>query len=315
LTATCAANALGIVPRDAYSFAPPEAALAAFGPLAKRLKLTAEGAARRLLDGAVEKIVKAVADAARQHDLRADVPIVALGGAGEALVPLVAERLKRPLIRPDHPEVLSSIGAAVSLVRAEVTRNGTSAGAAVELAREAERACVASGAAPATVTVETAFDAREGVLRAVATGAVALEVGAAEREPAGDEDRLRAAARALGLETEALHLVAETGYYRVYSENGSGRVAAVDGLGAVALAEDARRVLAATGDELVEELRREVEAATRNLGVATLLPRVSLVCGSQILDLSDARHPADVALAAARTLAGHTGTAVAVITR
>jgi hypothetical protein len=39
------------------------------------------------------------------------------------------------------------------------------------------------------------------------------------------------------------------------------------------------------------------------------------VCGSQILDLSDARHPADVALAAARTLAGHTGTAVAVITR
>jgi N-methylhydantoinase A/oxoprolinase/acetone carboxylase beta subunit len=315
LTATCAANALGIVPRDAYSFAPPEAALAAFGPLAKRLKLTPEGAARRLLDGAVEKIVKAVADAARQHDLRPDVPLVALGGAGEALVPLVAERLKRPLIRPEHPEVLSSIGAAVSLVRAEVTRNGTSAGAAVELALEAERACVASGAAPATVTVETAFDAREGVLRAVATGAVALEVGAAEREPAGDEDRLQAAARALGLETEALHLVAETGYYRVYSENGSGRVAAIDGLGAVALAEDARRVLAATGDELIEELRREVEAATRNLGVATLLPRVSLVCGSQILDLSDARRAEDVAIAAARTLAGHTGTAVAVITR
>ena len=186
------------------------------------------------------------------------MPLVALGGAGEALVPLVAERLKRPLIRPEHPEVLSSIGAAISLVRAEVTRNGTSNGAAVELAREAERACVASGAAPATVTVETAFDAREGVLRAVATGAVALEVGAADREPAGDEARLQAAATALGLEPEALQLVAETGFYRVYSENGSGRVAAIDGLGAVALAEDARRIMAATGDELVEELRREV---------------------------------------------------------
>ena len=122
------------------------------------------------------------------------MPLVALGGAGEALVPLVAERLKRPLIRPAHPEVLSSIGAAISLVRAEVTRNGTSNGAAVELALEAERACVASGAAPATVTVETAFDAREGVLRAVATGAVALEAGAADREPAGDEARLQAAA-------------------------------------------------------------------------------------------------------------------------
>ena len=314
LTATCAANALGLVDEDAYSFAGREAALAAFAPLATRLKTTPEGAAKQLLDGAVEKIVRAVADAARQHNLGPDVPLVALGGAGEALVPLVAERVRRPLIQPEHPEVLSSIGAAVSLLRAEVTRNGTSNGAAVELALEAERACVESGAAPATVSVETAFDAAEGMLRAVATGAVALEAGAAEREPADDEARLQAAAQALGLEPAALHLVAETGFYRVYSENGSGRVAAIDGLGAVALAEDARRVVAASGDELVEELRREVEAATRNLGVATLLPRVSLVWGSQILDLSDARRPEDVALAAARTLKGHTGTAVGVVT-
>jgi N-methylhydantoinase A/oxoprolinase/acetone carboxylase beta subunit len=315
LTATCAANALGVVPEDAYSFAGRDAALAAFAPLAARLRTTPEGAAHRLLHGAVDKIAKAVADAARQHELGAGVPLVALGGAGEALVPLVAERLKRPLIRPVHPEVLSSIGAAVSLVRAELTRSGTTDGAAVELARDAELACVASGAAPATVTVETAFDAREGVLRAVATGAVALEVGAADREPATDETRLRAAADALGLAPEELELLAETGFYNVYSENGSGRVAAVDGLGAVALAEDARRVLAASGADLVEALRREVEAATRNLGVATLLPRVSLVCGSRILDLSDARRPEDVALAAARTLDGHDGTAVAVVAR
>ncbi len=251
----------------------------------------------------------------RQHDLGADVPLVALGGAGEALVPLVAERLGRTVIRPEHPEVLSSIGAAVSLVRAEVTRNATSDGAALELAREAELACVASGAAPATVTVETAFDARENVLRAVATGAVALEVGAAEREPAGDEARLRAAADALELEPAALQLIAETGFYRVYSENGSGRVAAVDGLGAVALAENARRVLAANGPELVESScarsrrRRGTSASPRCCRAS------SLVCGSRILDLSDARRPEDVAAAAARSLDGHSGTAVAVVAR
>ncbi|MGH3070980.1 MAG: hydantoinase/oxoprolinase family protein [Gaiellaceae bacterium] len=315
LTATCAANALGLVADSAYAHGRRETALAAFGPLAERLRTSPEGAARKLLDRAVDKIARAVADAVRHHDLDRSVPLVALGGAGEALVPLVAERLGRPLVRPDHPELLSSIGAAVSLVRAEVTRNGTSDGAAVELAREAELACVASGAAPATVTVETVHDPRENVLRAVATGAVALEAGAADREPAGDEERLRAAASALGLEPDALELVAATGFYNVYSENGSGRVAAVDGVGAVALAEDARRVVAAAGDDLVRQLRREVELATRNLGVATLLPRVSLVCGSRILDLSDARHPDEVVLAAERTLAGQTGTAVAVVAR
>ena len=304
LTATCAAAALH-----------GEPVLAAFGPLAARLRTTPEGAARRLLDRAVDKISRAVADAVRHHDLGKDVPLVALGGAGEALVPLVAERLGRPLVRPEHPELLSSIGAAVSLVRAELTRNGTSDGAAVELAREAERACVASGAAPATVSVETAYDAGEGMLRAVATGAVALEAGAAEREPAGDDARLQAAATALGLEPRELQLVAETGFYRVYSENGSGRVAAIDGLGAVALAEDARRIVAATGNDLVEQLRREVASATRNFGVATLLPRVSLVCGSRILDLSDARHADEVALAAARMLEDQPGPAVAVVSR
>ena len=150
--------------------------------------------------------------------------------------------------------------------------------------------------------------------RAVATGAVALEVGAADREPVGSEARLLAAAGALGLEPDELELVAETGYYQVYSENGSGLVAAVDGRGAVALAEDARRVLAAR-DTLVEELLREVEAATRNLGVAhaaaTGLARVRLADPRP--RMQGAR--GEVAVAAARTLAGHTGTAVAVVTR
>jgi N-methylhydantoinase A len=282
---------------------------------ARRLRCSREQAAQRVLDGAVRQIAKAVHEAASHHDLPRDVPLVALGGAGAALVPVLARQLGRPLHLPEHAEVLSSIGAAVSLVRAEAVRNGDGTTSALELAREAELACVASGAAPATVTVETSYDRREGLLRAVATGAVALETGAADREPATDEARLRSATAALGLGADRLQLVATTDFYRVYSENGSGRVAAVDPLGAVALAEDAHRVLVGEGHELVETLRREVEAAARNLGVATLMPRIQLVCGSRILDLSDARRADEVATAAIRALADHPGPAVAVVAR
>jgi N-methylhydantoinase A/oxoprolinase/acetone carboxylase beta subunit len=315
LTATCAANALGLVDADAHAFVPREAALAALRPLAERLRCSREQAAQRVLDGAVRQIAKAVQEAASHHDLPRHVPLVALGGAGAALVPVLARQLGRPLHLPEHAEVLSSIGAAVSLVRAEAVRNGDGTTSALELAREAELACVASGAAPATVTVETSYDRREGLLRAVATGAVALETGAADREPATDEARLRSATAALGLGADRLQLVATTDFYRVYSENGSGRVAAVDPLGAVALAEDAHRVLVGEGHELVETLRREVEAAARNLGVATLMPRIQLVCGSRILDLSDARRADEVATAAIRALADHPGPAVAVVAR
>ena len=310
LTATCAAFALGLVPRDAHDGGSREAALAAFAPLAERLHVEPQEAARRLHDGAVAKIAAAVGEAARAHELGPDVPLVVLGGAGEALVPEVARLLGREVVRPEHPEILSSIGAALSLVRAEVTRT-SGAVAPLELTREAERACVEAGAAPASVTVETAYDSTTGVVRAVATGAVALEVGVVEREPVSDEARLRAAAAALEVAPERLGLVAANDYYRVYSENGSGGVAVVDGLGSVPVAENADRVFAAAGTAFVERLAREVDEGSLKLGLATMLPRVVVVCGPHILDLSEARRAADVVGAAERVLAEH-GDAVAV---
>ena len=133
-----------------------------------------------MLDGAVRKVADAAAEAARTHDLGPDVPVVALGGAGPvARAGEVARRLGRPLLRPAHPEVLSSIGAALSLVRAEAVRHASGPGDGAGLARDAGRACVAAGAAPLTVAVQTALRAARGLLRAVATGAVALEAGAA----------------------------------------------------------------------------------------------------------------------------------------
>jgi N-methylhydantoinase A len=333
LTATCAAHALGLVDvaapadgavaaaRSAADRSAPAAeraraaALAGFAPLAARMKRTPEEAARALLDHTVDKIAHAVADAARTHDFGPDVPIVALGGAGTALAPEVARRLGRPYVRPEHPEILSSIGAALSLVRCELARHtsGTGNGDAIGLAREAEHACVAAGAAPQTVRVETFFEPRDGLLRAVATGAVALESGAASREAVDEPAQLRAAAGALGMPEDGLQVVARNEYYRVFCENGAGAVAVVDGLGSVALAENAKRVIADDPGTLLDRLTAAVDDGAVNLGVATLLPRVAIVCGPHIVDLSEARRAEDIVSGARAVLDGHDGTAVAVI--
>jgi hypothetical protein len=314
LTATCAANALGLVEEgEHYARGSRAAALAAFAPLARRMKRTPEQAARDLLDRAVDKIAQAVAEAAKMHDFGPTVPVIALGGAGTALAPEVARRLGRPYVRPGHPEILSSIGAALSLVRAEAARHCSGPGATLELVREAERACVEAGAAPQTVTVESFFIAREGLLRAVATGAVALESGAASREPVGEPGQLRAAAAALEMGEAELEVVAHNDFYRVFCENGSGRVAVVDGLGSVPLAETAKRVITRHSSAMLAELEEAIEAGTVNLGVATLLPRVALVCGPHIVDMSDARRPEEILATAGAVLAGHDGPAVAVL--
>ena len=313
LTATCAANVLGLAD-GAYAAGSHDAARLAFAPLAERLRTTVDEAATRMLDGAARRIADAAAEAAKQHALRDDVPLVALGGSGDVLVARVAELLGRPMVRTEHPEVLSSIGAALSLVRVELDRNGVSALDVPALATEAEAACIAAGAAPASITVETAYDEADRILRAVATGAAALETGAVGAEPADDRRRLEAAADALELAPADLTLLAANDFYRVFSENGSGRVAVVDARAAIPVAEDARCVFAGEGTEFLDRLRVELREHTRELGVATMLPRVVLVSGSRILDLSDARRPEDVLTAAERAL-DTPGTAVAVLAR
>jgi hypothetical protein len=110
-------------------------------------------------------------------------------------------------------------------------------------------------------------------------------------------------------------LLAANDFYRVYSENGSGRVAVVDELGVVPVAENARRIFAGRGPEFVERLAAELHTGSLNLGVGTMLPRVLLVCGSRILDLSDARRAEEIVAAAERVLAEHDSEAVAVLVR
>jgi N-methylhydantoinase A/oxoprolinase/acetone carboxylase beta subunit len=314
LTATCAANALGLVGDTAYARGSQQSALLAFAAAGRRLGRPAEEVARRVLDGALDKIGRAVAEAAGHHDLPADAPLVALGGAGEALAGEVARRCGRRLVLPRHPEVLSSIGAALSLISAEVTRTAGEGVSTVAVAREAERACVDAGAAPASVTVETTYQAREGILRATATGSTALETGAADREPVDETAQLRAAAAALRIEAGRLSVAGATDFYRVFSENGSGGVAVVDARGAVPLAVSARRVLVGRGEGLLAQLGEAVGGATMHLGVATVPPRVAVISGPHILDLSTARRPEDIISGARLALDGERP-AVAVVWR
>jgi hypothetical protein len=269
----------------------------------------------------VRKITDAVSEAARRSKLDDGFALIALGGAAEALAPEVCRMTGAEIVRPRHPEMLSSIGAALSLIRAEAVRSAQGADGArserlrFEVTREAERGCVQAGASPPTVRVEASYEPKESLIRAVATGAVQLETGAAERRPADDETLLHAAAGALGIEPAALSLLSGNDFYRVYSENGSGRVAAIDRLAGVALAEHARAAFAGRGPEFIDRLREEIEATSVRLGIGNMLPRVALLCGPRILDCADARRPEDIVAAAERLLAEQNETAVAVLSR
>ena len=188
------------------------------------------------------------------------MPVVALGGAGAALAPEVARAARAPAARARRiPRSCRSIGAALSLVRAEVAPPRRRRRARrCALAREAERACVDAGAAPQTVRVETRFEARE---RPAARGRHRRRRARVRRRRAAsrvDEPaQLRAAADALGPDRDgAASSSPRNDFYRVFCENGAGAVAVVDGLGSVALAENAKRVIADDAGALLATLAR-----------------------------------------------------------
>ena len=201
LTATCAANALGLVPAGSYAAGSREAALAGVRGAGRASALRPgrhrAGRARRRrhedrrgrhAGGArLRPAARRTASSRSAAPAPRSVPRSHGGWAGRCCV-------------PDHPEVLSSIGAALSLVRAEAVRTSTAAGTALRVARDAELACIAAGAAAATISVETTFDPRTGEQRAVATGAVALQAGASSALQCGDDELADAAAEALNVD-------------------------------------------------------------------------------------------------------------------
>jgi hypothetical protein len=65
----------------------------------------------------------------------------------------------------------------------------------------------------------------------------------------------------------------------------------------------------------LDDLYRAVTAASTQLGVATLLPRVSIIAGSRMIDLSSAHTMDEIAAAATRLVAEEPEPAVAVIAR
>ena len=163
------------------------------------------------------------------------------------------------------------------------------------------------------MTVETTVDNRANVVRAAATGSVALQAGAAEHYDASAIERDRAAATALEIGSDQVHLVVENEYYRVYSGNGSGGVAVVDRFGAIALAEEGSIVTCpapAFLGELTTRFRRRRGAWNCDLAPARVDPR-----GIAMLDLSGAHTLEEIAAAAERLLAEEPAPAVAVIAR
>jgi hypothetical protein len=204
-----------------------------------------------------------------------------------------------PLVVPEHAEVISAIGDALSHVRAEreVAMIAPTAAELDTLIAEVEADAVTAGAAQSSLEARVEHLADRSAVRVTVTGTIGLSSGAMPgREPV-DRPAADAVLEAIGSST----LARPVGRFWIGTDPGRPRVVLLDRYGDV--------VLDVTGTDLPADA--SAGAVDEALGRATSrmrTPEAWLVAGSRVVQI-----PEPDASAVSRAAADHVGTDAVII--
>jgi len=173
ITNSCAANVLGLVRPEDYSFGIVESARKCMQPLADYLGVTVEEAARQILQKAFEKIKPVIDELTVKYRLEKDqTTLVGVGGGASALLPFTAKAMDIDYSIPQHAEVISSIGVALAMIRDVVERviPNPTANDISKIKHEAKALVIKNGAVPDSVEVHIEIDQQTSRITAIALG-------------------------------------------------------------------------------------------------------------------------------------------------
>ena len=292
ITTTCAANALDMLPPGDNSSACKESARAALGMLGSLLGVSYSEAALSVIQTASFPVTKAVARAVKDFGLGSSARLVGGGGGASVLAPFVAKQLGLEYELAPDAEVISSIGAASSMMQDEFempmsSPDPASISAAV---RRAHDSMIARGAVPQTVSVSTEFVPEKAMLRVSSVGSVDMDSSDSGR--LGEGDLLE---RASGILGSAASVAVSTEHHVAFSAGRKsgllGRtrhpLVVLDRRGRLRLSMDDARAVSGTPERVISW----VESELRGKSVA---PRVCLMGDARLEDLSGIADPAGV---------------------
>lgn len=220
LTNSCAANVLGLVKPEHFSYGNVNAARKAMQPVADYLGVTVEEVATQILTRAYEKISPVILELAEKYKLEHDqISLVGVGGGATSLIGFCADKMNIKYSVPDNAEVISSIGVALAMVRDVVERvvpNPTPEDIR-SIKMEAINKAVESGAQADTVEVHIEIDAQTSKLTAIALGSTEVKTTSLLKECSEEEAR-ELAAEDLRAKPEEIDEVCATKNFYVFQK-------------------------------------------------------------------------------------------------
>ena len=218
ITNSCAANALGLVKPEDYSYGNKESARAAIKPLAEYAGISIDECAAQILQKSYEKIEPVINELLDKYKLEKDQSVlVGVGGGAAALLPYSARQMELEYSIPKYAEVISSIGVALAMVRDVVERvipQPTEEDIA-SIKKEAAMAAIKSGAVPESVEVHIEIDPQTSKVTAIAMGSTEVKTTDLLKE-CTPEETLEIAAKSMHASAEEVRLLAGDDMYYVY---------------------------------------------------------------------------------------------------
>ncbi|MEM3627848.1 MAG: hydantoinase/oxoprolinase family protein [Candidatus Bathyarchaeia archaeon] len=301
ITNTCAANALGLTKPGDYAYGNRESARKAIEVLAKHIGLSIDETATQILTIATDKVIPVINDLIKEYKLEKEVTWLAGGGGGAAaLVPFLSKRTGISYKISENAEVISSIGVALAVIQDMVERHVINPTPEVILSikREAEMACIKSGAAPSTVEVFVEVDAQKKKVRALAWGALEFRTRDIRKTATLDEVK-EEAAKSMHLQPSEVTIEASIDDFYVVTgtikqkgvmklfRGGTPQLRVVDKYGVVRLSIQGKTTIAKASVQDAEKTLKEIFAKNKSYTEAgAFIPSIYVLCEGRILDYS-----------------------------
>lgn len=290
ITNSCAANVLGLVKREEFSYGNIASARKAMEPLAKYLGKTVEEVAGEILQKSFEKIQPVILDLIEKYKLdNSQISLIGVGGGASSLIGYCSDKMNLKYSIPNNAEVISSIGVALAMVRDVVERvvpNPTQSDIK-SISSEVINKAVESGASPDTIDVHIEIDSNTSRLIAIATGSTQVKSTDLLKECTEFEAK-ELASDDMGILFEETNLIEKNNYFYIFSGETKNKnlIRIVDKKGFIKVQRNdglARKVKAKDYKNIINRLWEELTVYKSD---SVLRPDFYLCVGPRIMDFA-----------------------------
>lgn len=220
ITNTCAANVLGLVQEEHFSYGNGPSARKALQVLADYCQTTVEDIAEQIMAKSYAKIEPVILELAEKYHLEKDqISLVGVGGGAASLITYFSNKMGVKYSIPENAEVISSIGVALAMVRDVVERiiPSPSKEDIRALKNEAMNKAIESGATPESIEIHVEIDPQTSKVTAIATGSTEVKATDLTKEITLSE-ALELAAEDMRVSTAEVKVMESTPFFYVVGE-------------------------------------------------------------------------------------------------